>query len=48
MQDTQQGLAAVTKIAADMRLKGVYGPLYSLFEVDEKYKIAVEVTGGTR
>jgi structural maintenance of chromosome 3 (chondroitin sulfate proteoglycan 6) len=27
---------------------GVYGPLYSLFEVEERYKTAVEVTAGNR
>ncbi|KAK7204285.1 putative chromosome segregation protein SudA [Myxozyma melibiosi] len=44
---TSQGLAAVRQITKTMNLTGVYGPLCELFEVDDKYKTAVEVTGGT-
>ena len=47
-QDTALGLRAVTHIAKRLNLDGVYGPLYDLFEVSEKYKTAVEVTAGAR
>ncbi|KAK9248567.1 RecF/RecN/SMC [Lipomyces tetrasporus] len=40
------GLQAVRRIAKTMNLTGVYGPLCELFEVDDKYKVAVEVTAG--
>lgn len=43
---TSQGLQAVRQITKSMNLNGVYGPLCELFEVDDKYKTAVEVTGG--
>lgn len=43
------GLHAVDKIAEDLGLDGVHGPLYRLFEVtDQKFNIAVELTAGTR
>ncbi|KAK0546817.1 Structural maintenance of chromosomes protein 3 [Tilletia horrida] len=42
---TASGLQAVERIARDLDLTGsVYGPLYQLFKVDDKYKTAVEVT----
>lgn len=47
-KDTSNGLQAVDKAAKRMNLDGVYGPLYSLLEVEDKYKTAVEVTGGNR
>ena len=47
-QDTNRGLEAIARIAKLLKLDGVYGPLYSLFEVDDKYKVAVEVTAGNR
>ncbi|ODO10119.1 hypothetical protein I350_02347 [Cryptococcus amylolentus CBS 6273] len=40
------GLQAVQKIKDRLGLGGVIGPLYSLFEVSDKYKTAVEVTAG--
>ncbi|KAK9240780.1 RecF/RecN/SMC [Lipomyces kononenkoae] len=40
------GLQAVRRIAKSMNIPGVYGPLCDLFEVDDKYKVAVEVTAG--
>ncbi|ORX40107.1 RecF/RecN/SMC [Kockovaella imperatae] len=46
-KDTALGLRAVSHIAQRLGLTGVYGPLYDLFEVSDKYKTAVEVTGGT-
>lgn len=47
-QDTSNGLRAVRQIAKRLNLDGVYGPLYGLFEVSDKYKTAVEVTAGNR
>lgn len=44
---TANGLQAVEKIAQQLGLQDqVYGPLYRLFTVEEKYKVAVEVTAG--
>ena len=43
---TAHGLERVAAIAARERLAGVYGPLYALFRVDERYKAAVEATAG--
>ncbi|KAJ9091426.1 hypothetical protein QFC21_007216 [Naganishia friedmannii] len=34
-RDTNRGLQAVTRIARSLRLDGVYGPLYSLFEAED-------------
>nr|XP_018262378.1 chromosome associated protein [Kwoniella dejecticola CBS 10117]OBR84536.1 chromosome associated protein [Kwoniella dejecticola CBS 10117] len=45
-KDTSNGLRAVRAIANRLKLEGVYGPLYELFEVSDKYKTAVEVTAG--
>ncbi|KAF8305004.1 RecF/RecN/SMC protein [Clavulina sp. PMI_390] len=47
-KDTGNGLAAVSRIADRLQLEGVYGPLYTLFEVtDPVYNTAVELTAGT-
>lgn len=48
LQDTSNGLRAVRVIAKRLGLDGVYGPLYELFEVSDKYKAAVEVTAAGR
>ncbi|KAJ3013173.1 UNVERIFIED_CONTAM: Structural maintenance of chromosomes protein 3, partial [Siphonaria sp. JEL0065] len=45
-RNTSSGLQAIKRIAARQNLRGVYGPLYELFDVDERYKTAVEVVGG--
>ncbi|KAF9524116.1 structural maintenance of chromosome protein 3 [Crepidotus variabilis] len=46
-KDTNQGLKAVDSIAERYNLRGVYGPLYRLFDVpDPKYNIAIELTAG--
>lgn len=45
-KDTANGLASVKRIAAEHQLDGVFGPLYELFSVDDKYKTAIEVTAG--
>ena len=42
------GLESVQKIAQRLGLQGVYGPVYELFDVDERYHTAVEVTAGQR
>jgi structural maintenance of chromosome 3 (chondroitin sulfate proteoglycan 6) len=48
-QDTGTGLRAVDSIAERLKLDGVYGPLYRLFEVtDVKFNTAVELTAGNR
>lgn len=46
-QDTSTGLRAARWIAEELGIEGYYGPLYELFEVEERYKTAVEVTAGT-
>ncbi|WFD32644.1 Structural maintenance of chromosomes protein 3 [Malassezia sp. CBS 17886] len=43
---TASGIQAVQRIAQREQLAGVYGPLYELFSVDERYKTAVEATAG--
>jgi structural maintenance of chromosome 3 (chondroitin sulfate proteoglycan 6) len=44
---TMQGIEAVKRITSDLRLAGVYGPLYELIEVDEVYRTAAEVIAGS-
>ncbi|GAA5892360.1 cohesin subunit SMC3 [Sporobolomyces salmoneus] len=46
-RDTANGLRAARNIAQQLCLEGYYGPLYELFEVEDRYKTAVEVTAGT-
>lgn len=46
--NTSVGLEAVRRISERMGLKGVYGPLYELFDVEEVYSTAVEVIAGAR
>ncbi|CAO1622613.1 unnamed protein product [Parajaminaea phylloscopi] len=41
---TSQGLQSVERIVRDHDIQGVYGPLYQLFSVDDKYQTAAEVT----
>lgn len=45
---TSAGLAAVQRITKKLQLQGVYGPLYELFEVDDRFRTAVEITAGGR
>jgi hypothetical protein len=45
-KNTSIGLKFVETIAARLGLEGVYGPLYSLFEVEDVFKTAVEITAG--
>ncbi|GAA5914010.1 hypothetical protein JCM8208_005919 [Rhodotorula glutinis] len=46
-RDTANGLRAARAIATELGLDGYHGPLYELFEVEDRYKTAVEVTAGT-
>lgn len=43
---TAAGIQSVEAIAEREELTGVYGPLYQLFSVDDRYKAAVEATAG--
>lgn len=44
--NTSRGIAAVRRITRQHNLEGVYGTLADLFEVNERYRTAVEVTAG--
>ena len=44
--NTSRGIAAVRRIKRQYNLEGVYGTLAELFEVNDKYRTAVEVTAG--
>jgi len=46
-QNTSRGLAAVRRYKQQRNLTGAYGTLAELFDVQERYKTAVEVTAGT-
>ncbi|KAF9303180.1 Structural maintenance of chromosomes protein 3 [Mortierella antarctica] len=46
-KNTSAGLTAVARITKTLNLDGVYGPLYELFDVDDIYDVAVNVTAGT-
>lgn len=46
-QNTSRGIASVRRIKQQHNLEGVYGTLAELFDVPDKFKTAVEVTGGT-
>ena len=45
-RSTSMGLAAAKRIASEQNLTGYYGPLYELFEVDDRYRTAVELIAG--
>ncbi|KAJ5751074.1 Chromosome segregation protein SudA [Penicillium manginii] len=45
-QNTSRGLAAVRRIKRQHNLDGVYGTLAELFDVNDRYRTAVEVTAG--
>ena len=47
-QGLSAGLRAAKEIAERLDLDGYYGPLYSLFKVDDRYKTSVEAVAGTR
>ncbi|KXL46283.1 hypothetical protein M433DRAFT_153739 [Acidomyces richmondensis BFW] len=44
---TSRGLESVRKIVERYKIEGAYGPLGDLFDYNEKYKTAIEVTAGT-
>jgi len=46
-QNTSRGLAAVRRYKQQRNLTGAYGTLAELFDVQDRYKTAVEVTAGT-
>ncbi|KAI8456728.1 RecF/RecN/SMC [Phakopsora pachyrhizi] len=45
-RNTAQGLELIQMIMARGDVPGIYGPLYELIEVDDRYKIAAESTAG--
>ncbi|ORX91367.1 structural maintenance of chromosome protein 3 [Basidiobolus meristosporus CBS 931.73] len=45
-KNTSSGLEAIKRIKDRLNLSGVYGPLYELFDVDDTFRTAVEVTAG--
>ncbi|TIA97321.1 hypothetical protein E3P96_03424 [Wallemia ichthyophaga] len=46
-KDTANGLKAVQAITTRLKLNGVFGPLYTLFEVPDEFKAAAEITANT-
>ena len=44
--NTSRGIAAVRRITRQHNLQGVYGTLAELFDVNDRYRTAVEVTAG--
>lgn len=46
-KNTSAGLAAVARIAKKLELEGFYGPLYELFDVEDQFHVAVNVTAGS-
>ena len=44
--NTSRGIAAVRRIQRQENLQGVYGTVAELFEVNERYRTAVEITAG--
>ncbi|KAI8916910.1 RecF/RecN/SMC [Entophlyctis helioformis] len=42
-----KGLSSIKRIAQREKLSGVYGPLYELFTVDDRYRTAVDVIAST-
>jgi structural maintenance of chromosome 3 (chondroitin sulfate proteoglycan 6) len=46
-RNTSRGLQSVAAIAERLQLTGYYGPLFDLFEVDERFQSAVEVVAGS-
>ncbi|CAK4031046.1 Structural maintenance of chromosomes 3 [Lecanosticta acicola] len=45
-QNTSRGLASVRRLVQQQGIEGVHGTLGELFEVNERYKTAAEVTAG--
>ncbi|KAI9338092.1 chromosome segregation protein sudA [Zopfochytrium polystomum] len=45
-RNVSSAIQAIKRITARQNIQGVYGPLYELFEVEDRYSAAVEVIGG--
>ena len=45
-RSVSKGLRSIKNITARLKLDGVYGPLYELFSVDERYRCSVDVIAG--
>ncbi|KAI9202171.1 structural maintenance of chromosome protein [Polychytrium aggregatum] len=45
-RNTSAGIQALRRVVDKLRISGVYGPLYELFDVDEQFRTAVEVIAG--
>lgn len=45
-RNTAAGLKAISRIAREHNITGVFGPLYRLFTVPEVYRQAAEITAG--
>ncbi|CAO3632342.1 unnamed protein product [Cunninghamella blakesleeana] len=45
-KNTNIGLNAIQRIIKETKLQGVCGPLYELFDVDDRFKTSVEVAAG--
>ncbi|OZJ06543.1 hypothetical protein BZG36_00500 [Bifiguratus adelaidae] len=45
-KNTSGGLSAIRRIVEKHNIAGVYGPLYELFDTDDRYRTAVEITAG--
>ncbi|CDH49768.1 chromosome segregation protein [Lichtheimia corymbifera JMRC:FSU:9682] len=46
-KNTANGLEAVSNITKSLNLEGVYGPIFELFDVDDRLKTAIEVAAGS-
>lgn len=47
-RNTMRGIESTMKIAADMEMSGVHGPLIEIFTCEQKVFTAVEQTAGNR
>ena len=47
-QNTASAINAIKRLVDIHKIQGVYGPIYELFEVDDKYRTAVEVIASGR
>ncbi|KAJ3415254.1 Structural maintenance of chromosomes protein 3 [Chytridiales sp. JEL 0842] len=45
-RNTSSGIQAIRRLVQRHKITGFYGPLYELFQVDDRYKTAVEIVGG--
>jgi len=47
-QDIRMAMESVRQITQRFGITGVHGPLFELFEVEDSFRTAVEVTAGAR